>query len=186
MHPDHIGGLLSFLFYRKLHNIKSPLTLIGPMDMKIYLADCFQHTQIDPNKKMDWINISANYELTLEDDIVLSALEMEHKILCWGYRLKDSNKILAFITDTLPCSNAVKLAKEADVLIHEATFRHHDRDKAVEHFHTTEIQAMEIADEAKVKRLVLTHFSPRLTDKEIKEWNWQRKPCVVFDERQDI
>ena len=186
MHPDHIGGLLPLLFYRKLFNIKFTLTLIGPPELKTYLTDCFQHTQINPNQDLDWINISEHNELILEDNIVISALEMEHKISCWGYRLKDSKKILTFITDTLPCSNAVKLAKEADVLIHEATFQHHNREKAFEHFHTTEIQAMEIADAAKVKRLVLTHFSPRLTDKDVSAWIWNGQPCAVFDNRQKI
>ena len=45
---------------------------------------------------------------------------------------------------------------------------------------------MEIADTAQVKRLVLTHFSPRLTDEDVKKWTWQGQPCVVFDERQKI
>ena len=93
---------------------------------------------------------------------------------------------MVFITDTLPNSNAVKLAENADVLIHEATFTHHMREKAKEHFHSTEIQAMEIADEAKVKRLILTHFSQRLTDKDVQEWIWNGKSCIVFAERVEI
>ena len=60
------------------------------------------------------------------------------------------------------------------------------RDMAAEHFHTTSIQAMEIADSASVKRLVLTHFSPRIKDDDIKSWTWQGKACVVFDKRQII
>ena len=60
------------------------------------------------------------------------------------------------------------------------------REKAAEHFHTTNIQAMEIADKARVKRLVLTHFSPRLSDDIIQEWIWEGQPCVIFNERQEI
>ena len=60
------------------------------------------------------------------------------------------------------------------------------REKAAEHFHTTNIQAMKIADESQVKRLILTHFSSRLSDKDIQEWIWKGKPCVIFDERQKI
>ena len=93
---------------------------------------------------------------------------------------------MVFITDTLPNANAVNLAENADVLIHEATFSHHMREKAVDHFHSTEIQAMEIADKSNVQRLILTHFSPRLTDRDIREWAWNGKPCVVYDERQEI
>ena len=86
----------------------------------------------------------------------------------------------------LPNSNAVKLAHDADLLIHEATFGHQLKDKAADYFHTTEIQAMEIADKAKVHRLILTHFSQRLFDRDVQEWIWNGKPCVVFDERIDI
>ena len=45
---------------------------------------------------------------------------------------------------------------------------------------------MEIADEANVKRLILTHFSQSLMDKDIKQWTWEGKKCVIFDERQMI
>ena len=93
---------------------------------------------------------------------------------------------MVFITDTLPNSNTVKLAENSHVLIHEATFSHEMKEKAANHFHTTNIQAMEIADEAGVKRLILTHFSQRLSDKELLEWIWNGKPCVVFDEKQEI
>ena len=113
-------------------------------------------------------------------------MEMKHKIPCWGYRFSDSRKKIVFITDTLPNSNTVKLAQDADLLIHEATFSHQLKDKAADHFHTTEIQAMEIADEANVHRLILTHFSQRLSDRDVQEWTWNGKPCVVFDERVDI
>ena len=71
-------------------------------------------------------------------------------------------------------------------MIHEATFSHHHRDLALKHFHTTEIQAMGIADAAKVKRLVLTHFSQRLTDEDVRQWTWKGQPCTVFDKRQKI
>ena len=93
---------------------------------------------------------------------------------------------MVFITDTLQSSNAVKLAEKSDVLIHEATFGHEMSEKAAHHFHTTNIQAMEIADEAQVKRLILTHFSPRLSDGDIQDWIWSGQPCVIFDERQEI
>ena len=91
-----------------------------------------------------------------------------------------------FITDTVATTNAVALAQNSDILIHEATFSHEMREKAAEHFHTTNIQAMEIADKARVKRLVLTHFSPRLSDSIILEWICEGHPCMIFDEMQEI
>lgn len=59
--------------------------------------------------------------------------------------------------DTEPCENVVKISKNADVLIHEATFI---EDKE-EMMHTTVKGAAEIAKKAGVKKLIMTHFSRR-------------------------
>ncbi len=66
--------------------------------------------------------------------------------------------------DTLPCEAVLRLAHGADVLIHEATFSDELRDKAAEFGHSTALQAAEIAHKAGVKRLFLTHISPRYDD----------------------
>ena len=43
-----------------------------------------------------------------------------------------------------------------------------------------------MADEAKVKRLILNHCSQRLTDKDVQDWSWNGKHCIVFDEKVEI
>ena len=186
MHPDHTAGLIPLLFYRKLFGIETALTLIGPHRLKAYIVDSFQHIGIKNAQDLKWIDISKIHTTNLPDEIEINSEEMEHQMPCWGYRISDGRKKMVFITDTLPNANAVNLAENADVLIHEATFSHHMREKAVDHFHSTEIQAMEIADKSNVQRLILTHFSPRLTDRDIRKWTWNGKPCVVYDERQEI
>ena len=186
MHPDHTGGLIPFLFYRKLFSIEHTLTLIGPPQLETFITDGFQNSGLSNDQNYSWIDISQNPELNLQAGVKIRTMKMKHKIPCWGYRIEDSSKSLVFITDTLATSNAVELAQNSDVLIHEATFTHDMREKAAEHLHTTNIQAMEIADKARVKRLVLTHFSPRLSDGIIQEWIWEGQPCVIFDERQKI
>ena len=67
-------------------------------------------------------------DVQLSSVIGLIAMEMEHKIPCWGYALRDSNRKLVFVTDTLSNANTIKLAEKADVLIHEATFQHRNWD----------------------------------------------------------
>ena len=64
--------------------------------------------------------------------------------------------------DTRPCDNMVKLARDSDLLIHDSTFLEEDEGKA----HADVRQAAEIAKEAKVKQLVLTHLSRRYAAKE--------------------
>ncbi len=66
-----------------------------------------------------------------------------------------------YCTDTIFTESAIKLAKGADLLIHEATFSHEDSDLAFQRQHSTSTMAAQIASEAKVGQLVLTHLSPR-------------------------
>ena len=186
MHPDHIGGLFPFLFYRKLSNINSTVTIIGPPNLKAFLLDSFNHSGLLFDESVIFINISKKNNIELEEKIKIETMEMKHKIPCWGYALKDIDKKLTFITDTCKNENAILLSAKSDVLIHEATYDNKNREKAKKHFHTTQLEAMEIADEANVKRLILTHFSRSLSNKEVSDWIWNGEKCVIFDERQVI
>ena len=68
---------------------------------------------------------------------------------------------VVYCTDTVFCDAAVELAKDADVLIHEATFAHQDAQMAFEKMHSTTTMAAQVALLAGVKQLIMTHFSPR-------------------------
>lgn len=70
----------------------------------------------------------------------------------------------AYITDTKYCPNSVKLGMNTNVLMHEATFSDSLSDKADETGHSTAKHAARVANEAKTKLLVLTHFSARYTN----------------------
>lgn len=68
---------------------------------------------------------------------------------------------IVILGDTAPCPNAVRLAKGADVLVHEATFSERDADLARSRRHSTAVDAARTARDAGAKALVLTHVSPR-------------------------
>ena len=73
-------------------------------------------------------------------------------------------QVFAFVMDTRVCDAAVELARGADLLVCEATFLHRDADLAEQYAHLTARQAAELAREAGVRRLVLTHLSQRYPD----------------------
>ncbi len=82
------------------------------------------------------------------------------------FRLDDVSEIrkgdsIAVVIDTRPCANALKLAKNAKVLLCESTYLDEHRDLAYHHHHMTAKQAASLACEAGVKKLILTHFSAR-------------------------
>lgn len=101
-------------------------------------------------------------------------LEKEGKILA-GDRwvlLEEVSRVragdsFAYIVDTRPCKEAVRLARKAKLLLCESTYAEAEKELAREYKHMTAMQAASIAKEAEAEMLVLTHFSARYYDPEV-------------------
>lgn len=72
----------------------------------------------------------------------------------------------AYCSDTVYTENILDQINGVDLLYHEATFMTEHLDKATATLHTTAHQAARIATLAKVKHLLLGHFSARYQDLE--------------------
>lgn len=75
-----------------------------------------------------------------------------------------SERSYAYCSDTMYKEDIVWIIKEIDLLYHEATFLQEHLDKATKTMHTTALQAATIAQKAKVKALLIGHFSSRYQD----------------------
>jgi ribonuclease Z len=91
--------------------------------------------------------------VTLPDGRIINGAE-----LCGA---PQKGRTFVYCTDTIFCENAIELAQDADVLVHEATFAHQDAEMAFQALHSTSTMAAQVALAAKVKTLIMTHFSPR-------------------------
>jgi ribonuclease Z len=69
--------------------------------------------------------------------------------------------------DTAPSPVVLEAAREAEVLVHEATFLDEERERARETAHSTALEAAELARDADVTFLALTHLSNRYFGPEI-------------------
>jgi len=74
-------------------------------------------------------------------------------------------KSFVYCTDTVFSESAVALSKNADLLVHESTFSQEDESMAYEKLHSTTIMAAKTALLSNTKKLIITHLSPRYTNK---------------------
>ena len=158
-HIDHCLDLISILFALRIpHPARTkPLTVYGPRGLRRLshrLNQAF-HRQLKPN----------TYRLALKelDETVLRGpgyrvltRRMNHSTAALGYRLEAHGRSVVYSGDTDVCDGIVQLAQHADLLILECSMP--DERKVRGHLTPTECGL--IADAARCRHLVLTHFYP--------------------------
>lgn len=94
---------------------------------------------------------------------------LHHSSPCMGYRFELEGKIITYCPDTGVCENAIKLARNADLLITECSFKSGQSNAEWPHLNPED--ASQIANEAKARKLALIHFDANIyrTLKERKE-----------------
>jgi ribonuclease Z len=112
------------------------------------------------------IDVKKAKKFGLEPGKKMKELKEEGEVKVKGkiVKLEDVGKVtkglkVVYSGDTRPSRNLMKLAEGADLLIHESTFL-----DSPTLGHSTAKQAARIAKKAKVKKLILTHFSKRYKD----------------------
>jgi ribonuclease BN (tRNA processing enzyme) len=133
--------------------------------------------------------------LVLEDDNVrVTAAIVDHPPVAasFAYRFDAPDRSFVISGDTRPSENLIKLAKGADVLVHEALFPAGvDRlvagvanaatlKQSILSHHTTAEDAGRVAKKAGVKTLVLSHFVPP-EDPQITDRMWIEAASTHFD-----
>jgi ribonuclease Z len=88
--------------------------------------------------------------------------------------------------DTAPAATVLEVAREADVLVHEATFAEEERERADETLHSTAAGAAALAKAAEVRMLALTHLSNRYFGPEIAREAREVFPATVVPRDFDI
>jgi ribonuclease Z len=82
---------------------------------------------------------------------------------------RQGRKIVLSGDTAAPCEALAVAAHQADVLVHEATFLHEEAERARETSHSTARQAAELARDAEVRMLALTHISSRYPRGEVRD-----------------
>jgi ribonuclease BN (tRNA processing enzyme) len=101
-------------------------------------------------------------------DTVVTALRHNHPGGAYSFRIERNGQVLVVSTDVeheeQMDPQLVELARDADLLVHDAQFTAEELKNRRGWGHSSFDQAMQFAEMAGVKRLVLTHHDPEHDD----------------------
>ena len=130
--------------------------------------------RISEKDKPGTFDIKKAESMNIEPGPVYSKLQQGKKITLADGRSFDGKEFcgpprrgesFVYCTDTVFSESAVLLSKNADLLVHESTFSEEDEGMAYEKLHSTTIMAAQTALLSNAKKLIITHLSPRYTNK---------------------
>jgi ribonuclease Z len=108
------------------------------------------------------VHETPSYRITATEVEHLRSLGFEHSD--WAFRIDTEHGSVAYSGDTEPCDQMVELARDVDVLVHEAAFLDEVIEERGMRGHSGPRGAGRIAQLAGAKKLVLTHLGPYDSD----------------------
>ncbi|MBI4466093.1 MAG: MBL fold metallo-hydrolase [Acidobacteria bacterium] len=187
LHSDHTSGLPDLFTTSWIFGRHQPLELYGPKGTKEMAAALEKFFAADIRIRRDLTEMHPGAGTTLnahtlkegvvyeDSDVRITAFAVDHRpvVPVFGYRFDSGGKSVVISGDTRPSENLIKHAKGADILIHEAYLpEHFDRVDTPEvaarlkAYHSSAEEAGQVAAQAGVKLLVLTHLVPGETESE--------------------
>ncbi len=157
LHLDHVVDLWAVYVARRYHPVGTPppLRVIAPSDARERLAAMFGASLEIFDSVFAFESVSARTSL---GPMTLSSVLVNHPVEAYGLRLDVDGRSLTYSGDTGPCQELARLAADCDVLLSEASFV--DGEGNPEGLHLTGSQAGELATEARVGELLITHVPP--------------------------
>jgi len=121
----------------------------------------FRNIKPGAKKKFSLAHLEINKLKRGEDVIRDCGSVLTPKMCCSSQPLVRS---YVYAADTAYSPKIVRAAKNATLLYHEATFMEKDKKIAAKTLHSTSKDASKVAVEAKVKKMIIGHFSSRYRD----------------------
>jgi ribonuclease BN (tRNA processing enzyme) len=183
LHLDHIEGLGAF---EPIWNRKTELHIWGPSSpvaslreriamyfspplFPVYLPDVLARVEFHDAPEGDWVLGDAR----------VTSHQIMHQGSTVGYRIEDSGRTLAYLTDHEPALggdlaemsdewiSGYEIARGADVLVHDCQYTPEEYAERVGFGHSSTEHVAMFARRTDVGRLILFHHDPMHTDDEL-------------------
>ncbi len=185
-HWDHIQGLPFFI---PAYIGGTELTILGPEHDTLTLEEIVTGQMQTPYfpipmhvmaATIKFVKLGEGQVFTLPNGTTVEAGQVNHPGCTLGYRLTAQGKVLAYTTDNEPFGDALAsrhmvrparhlaLVQQADLLIQDAQYTPEEyAPQRIGWGHSTYLHAVQLAQQAHVKRLALFHHDPSHSDEDI-------------------
>jgi ribonuclease BN (tRNA processing enzyme) len=158
-HEDHIADLGALRQYRQLQTVKPEiLPIYGHQENEYEFS------------KLSLGNVSEGIAYDVENGTSVGPFDIQflktvHPVICYAMRIVEraTGQVLVYTGDTGYFAGLVDFSKDADILLADVYFF---KDKAKMPNHLSSVEAGEIAAQANVKKLILTHL-PQVGDLQV-------------------
>lgn len=153
-HLDHIEGLHTLAKFK----FKKGLNICAPKNAKKTLNSILKQPFTVSLRRLPYKTSVSELPRDINKlPFKVAALPLKHSTSVLGFRFEIDDEIIAYCTDTGYCANTVKLARGADALISECSYKSGEKNSDWPHLNPE--SAALLAKEAGAQRLILTHFA---------------------------
>ena len=157
-HPDHIYGVPALLLGLWLYGRQEPFRIFGPPKSVAALASIMETLEWQ-----DWpgmmpvvfheVEMREGCKIIESPEFEITTAPVQHSVPAIAVKVmsKDTGRTIVYSSDTEPCEALARLARGADILIHEGAGDYAG--------HSTPTQAGAMARRCGVGKLVLIHFT---------------------------
>jgi ribonuclease BN (tRNA processing enzyme) len=175
LHPDHFMDLCGLYVARRYHPAgpaPAPLRVHGPEHTADRLLQAYGPDAVEELPKIYDVRDLTDGGTISIGPVTITTRIVDHPVTAFGMRIEHEGRVITYSGDTDLCPALVELARDADLLLADASFQE-GRDDA-RGVHLTGRRAGIAARDARVRRLLLTHV-PVWTD-----------PTVVLAEARQV
>lgn len=167
LHPDHFMDLCGLYVARRYHPAgvcPAPLPVYGPAHTADRILQAYGPDAASELPKVYDVRPLNDGGTVFVGPVAITTRLVDHPVVAYGMRIEYEGQVIAYSGDTDSCAALVELARDADLLLAEASYQ--EGREETRGVHLTGRRAGEAARDAGARRLVLTHL-PVWTDSDV-------------------